>query len=176
MTNANASADAAKAARAQYDMAVNGARVEDKAAALAIVGQADGLVAEVSAYEAETHLTAPIAGEVSQVLVDAGELAPAGYPVMTLVDLSDAWVVLNVREDYLYHFKMGAQLTGTVPALDNKEVSLSVYYISVQADFATWRATRYSSGYDIKTFEIKMRPAKQVDDLRPGMSVLLSLN
>jgi HlyD family secretion protein len=176
MTKANASADAAKAARAQYDMAVNGARAEDKAAALAVVGQADGVVAEVSAYEAETHLKAPIAGEVSQVLVDIGELAPAGYPVMTLVDLSDAWVVLNVREDYLEHFKMGAKLTGTVPALGNKEVSLSVYFISVQADFATWRATRYSSGYDIKTFEIKMRPTEAVDGLRPGMSVLLGLN
>lgn len=176
MTNASASADAAKAARAQYEMAVNGSRAEDKAAALAIVGQADGLVAEIAAYKAETHITAPIAGEVSQVLVETGELAPAGYPVMTLVDLSDAWVVLNVREDYLAHFKMGEKITGTVPALDNQVISLSVYYISVQADFATWRATRYSSGYDIKTFEIKMRPDKPIDDLRPGMSVLLTLD
>jgi HlyD family secretion protein len=157
-------------------MAINGARTEDKAAALALVSQAKGVIAEVSAYKAETRLAAPIAGEVSHVLVDVGELAPTGFPVITLVDLSDSWVVLNVREDHLEHFKMGEQLTGSVPALGNKEVSLSVYFIAVQADFATWRATRYSSGYDIKTFEVKMRPSEQVKGLRPGMSVLLALD
>jgi HlyD family secretion protein len=173
-TNAKASTDAARAVRAQYDMAINGARAEDKAAALAVVGQAEGLVAEVSAYAAETQLTAPIAGEVAQVLVNPGELAPTGFPVITLVDLSDSWVVLNVREDHLVNFQMNAQWTGTVPALGGRELRLAVYYIAPQADFATWRATRYSSGYDIKTFEVKLRSSDPVDGLRPGMSVLLA--
>ncbi|WP_158969197.1 HlyD family secretion protein [Paraglaciecola sp. L3A3] len=175
-TNARTAADAASATRAQYDMALNGARGEDKAAALAVVAQAKGVIAEVSAFTSETHLIAPMSGEVSQVLVDPGELAPTGFPVITIVDLSDAWVVLNVREDHLLNFKMGAQLTGSVPALGDQKISLSVYYISPQAEFATWRATRYSDGYDIKTFEVKMRPDKLVDGLRPGMSVLLAIN
>jgi len=174
-TSAAAAADAARAARAQYDMALNGARAEDKAAALAVVGQAEGLIAEVSAYSAETHLTAPIAGEVTQVLIDSGELAPTGFPVITLVDLTDSWVVLNVREDHLINFQMNAQLTGTVPALGDREIELSVYFIAPLADFATWRATRYSSGYDIKTFEVKLRPIDAVDGLRPGMSVLIAI-
>jgi HlyD family secretion protein len=139
-----------------------------------VVGQAEGLVAEVSAYAAETQLTAPIAGEVAQVLVNPGELAPTGFPVITLVDLSDSWVVLNVREDHLVNFQMNAQWTGTVPALGGRELRLAVYYIAPQADFATWRATRYSSGYDIKTFEVKLRSSDPVDGLRPGMSVLLA--
>lgn len=172
-TNAKAAADAARAARAQYDMAVNGARSEDKAAATALVEQADGLVAEVTAYRAETQLTAPIAGQVSQVLVDPGELAPTGFPVVTLVDLTDSWVVLNVREDHLAKFQMNAAVTGTIPALGDRGFELSVYYISPLADFATWRATRYSSGYDIKTFEVRLRPREAIDGLRPGMSVLI---
>lgn len=172
-TNAKAAAAAARAARAQYDMAVNGARVEDKAAATALVGQADGVIAEVSAYREETQLTAPIAGEVSSVLIDVGELAPTGFPIVTLVDLSDSWVVLNVREDHLTHFQMHSSIRGIVPALGNRPIELTVYYIAPLADFATWRATRYSSGYDIKTFEVRLRPGEAIDGLRPGMSVLI---
>lgn len=175
-TRYKAANDAKKAARAQYDMALNGARTEDKAAALAMVNQAQGVIAEVSAYSEETHLKAPISGEVSQVLVDPGELAPAGFPVITIVDLTDSWVVLNVREDHLNHFKIGTKLAATVPALGNKKIFISVYYIAPQADFATWRATRYSSGYDIKTFEVKMRSDEIIDGLRPGMSVLLAID
>jgi HlyD family secretion protein len=176
VTMARAAEDAAKAAKAQYDMALNGAREEDKAAALAMVGEAEGVVAEVTAYKSETSLAAPISGEVSQVFIDEGELAPAGFPVITLVDLSDSWVVLNVREDHLMHFKKGTKLEASVPALGDRSIELSVFYIAVQADFATWRATRYSSGYDIKTFEVRLRPSEQIEDLRPGMSVLIALD
>jgi HlyD family secretion protein len=175
-TTATAAIDSARQARAQYDMSLNGARAEDKAAALAAVNQAQGFIDEIEAYTTETHLAAPIAGEVSEVLIDPGELAPTGYPVITLVDLTDAWVVLNVREDHLVNFKMEAKLNAVVPALANKELSLSVYFIAPQADFATWRATRYSSGYDIKTFEVHLRPNKAVDGLRPGMSVLFNID
>lgn len=174
-TAAIAANDAANAAKAQYDMSVNGAREQDKAAALAGVRQAEGVVQEVSAFVAETRITAPISGEVSQMLVDIGELAPTGFPLITLVDLRDSWVVLNVREDHLVNFKMNAKLGGTLPALGNQQISLEVYYISPQADFATWRATRYSSGYDVKTFEVRLRPNEQIDGMRPGMSVLLAL-
>jgi HlyD family secretion protein len=172
-TNYQAASDAERAARAQYDMTLNGARKEDKAAATAMVNQAEGVIAEVSAYSAETHLSAPISGQITQVLVDAGELAPTGFPVITIVDLSDSWVVLNVREDHLNNFRMNTNVIGTVPALGDQQISMSVYYIAPQAEFATWRATRYSSGYDIKTFEVRMRPDKPVDGLRPGMSVLI---
>ena len=48
-----------------------------------------------------------------------------------------------------------------------------VYYISPKGEYATWRATRQSSGYDIKTFEVRARPVQKVDGLRPGMSVLV---
>lgn len=172
-TSRKAASDAARAARAQYDMAVNGARAEDIAAATALVGETDGVIAEVSADLRETRLKAPVAGEVSSVLVEVGELAPTGFPVITLVDLNDTWVVLNVREDHLVKFQMDSTVTGSIPALGDRRVEFSVYYIAPLADFATWRATRYSSGYDIKTFEIRLRSTEAVEGLRPGMSVLI---
>ena len=64
--NYKAMAATEKAAKSQYDMAVAGAREEDKAAASALVQQAGGAVAEVASYLKETALVSPIDGEVSE--------------------------------------------------------------------------------------------------------------
>ena len=81
-------------------MAKNGARVEDKKAAAAMVQQAQGAVNEVESYKNEAQVVAPVAGEVQEVIPEAGELVNAGYPIVNIVDLSDVWVILNIRESY----------------------------------------------------------------------------
>jgi len=168
-----ASAEAlAKAARAQYDMALAGARVQDKEAAQAQVRQAEGAVAEVEAAREETLGRAPQAGEINKRMVDVGELVPAGYPVFTLIDTARTWVALNLRESQLHGLHVGQKLKGTVPALDGREVEFEVYFLNPAGDYATWRATRESSGYDVRSFEVRMRPVAAVPGLRPGMSVL----
>lgn len=171
-TNWRASAAQAEAARAQYDMAASGARTEDKAAAAAQVRQVDGVIAEVEAARAETQLRSPVGGEVANVLAKAGELSPQGVAVVTVVDLQDQWVVLNVREDQLQRFSVGAKFTGRLPALD-RTAEFSVYYLGVLPDFATWRTTRGSQGFDARTFEVRARPAAPIEGARPGMSVVV---
>jgi len=163
---------AGDAARAAYDMAVVGARREDKAAAAAMVRQAQGAVSEVEAWLAETTLRAPRDGEVSARNVEPGELTSPGYPVVSLVDLEDAWVVFHLREDRLARLKMGDRLLARVPAL-GRDVELRVSVISPLGDFATWRSTSASGGFDLKTFEVRARPLAPVDGLRPGMSAVV---
>ncbi len=165
--------DAAEAARAMYDMARRGARSEDREAAAALASQAAGAVSEVRSYLGETRLTAPRDGEVADVNVDPGELASAGYPVVTLVDLSDPWVVLQVREDRLHGLKVGDELRCRFPALGKQWVRLRVSTIAPMGDFATWRATNASGDFDLKTFEVRARPLAPVPGLRPGMSALV---
>jgi HlyD family secretion protein len=97
----------AVAAKAQYEMALHGARREDRQAAQAQASQVSGVVTEAEVAQSETRVKAPIAGEVGKVQIQAGELAPQGFPVITLVDLADAWAVLQVREDHLSGFAMG---------------------------------------------------------------------
>lgn len=172
MAQAKSARDLAAAAKAQYDMAQHGARREDKAAAAAQVKQAGGAVAEVEAYQAETRIKAPAAGEVVKVLVDPGELTPTGFPVVTLVDLSDTWAVFAVREDQLARFQKDAQFNATVPAL-HKQVAFKVSHLSPMGEFATWKAVRGSKGYDLRTFEVKARPLQPTPGLRPGMSVVI---
>ena len=165
--------DAMSAARAQYDLTQNGFRKEERTAAADVTRGAGAAVQEVGALAADTSLKSPISAEVDKVILHQGELASPGFPVMSLVNLDDVWAVFNLREDELAPIKIETQITGKVPALGGRTVTFAVYYISPRGEYATWRATRQSSGYDIKTFEVRARPVQKVDGLRPGMSVLV---
>lgn len=163
-----------RAARAQYDLAMEGARNEEKKAAAAKVQQAEGAVSEVEAYRSDAAIHSPVDGEVSTIIAEPGELIGSGYPVVTLLDLSDVWVTLNIREDLMPGIAMGSRLRGYVPALD-REIDLRITYIAPQADFATWSATRTQGGFDVRTFVVRAKPDGAVEHLRPGMSVLIKM-
>lgn len=163
----------AKAARSQYEMAVNGAENEDKQSAAAMVNRAKGAVSEVESYLSETRLVSPICGEVSDIFPQRGELIGSGAPIMSIVDLTDIWVVFNIREDMLAQIKMGKEIDAVVPALGNKTVKLKVSYIKAMASYATFKATKANDGFDVKTFEVRARPLQPVEGLRPGMSLMV---
>jgi HlyD family secretion protein len=163
----------AEAAYQAYTLAVEGARQEEKEAAAARVRIAEGAEREVRALAADTTIHSPHDGEVEQLLLQAGELAPQGFPVVTLVDMDDAWAVFHVREDLLRHFPKDAEITATVPALGDKEHSFRVTRVAAMGDFATWRATDAGKGYDMRSFEIEARPLAPIAGLRAGMSVLV---
>jgi len=173
-TSYRSAVDAANAARAQYDLTLNGFRREERVAAAATTRGAGAAVDAVDALAADTHLSAPISAEVDKIILHEGELASPDFPILTLVDLDDVWVVFNLRENELAHVRIGTQFTGKIPALGGRTLRFSVYYISPKGEYATWRATRESSGYDIKTFEVRARPLAKVEGLRPGMSVLVN--
>jgi HlyD family secretion protein len=161
-----------KAAQSQYDMAVNGARMEDKLAAAAQVGRARGAVQEVNSYIHETVQTAQMDGEVSDIYPKVGELVGTGSPIMSISMMNDMWGTFNVREDQLNDLKVGSELTAFVPAF-NKEIKMKVYYLKDQGSYAVWKATKASGQYDLKTFEVKARPVEKLDGLRPGMSLII---
>lgn len=161
------------AAKSQYDMAMNGAESEDKAAAMALVNRAKGAVMEVESYMLETTLTSPIDGEVSEIYPKRGELVGTGAPIMSIVDMNDIWFSFNVREDLLGSMKIGNTFTVKIPALDNQEVEVKVSYIKALASYATWKATKTSGQFDVKTFEVRARPTKKIANLRPGMTALV---
>lgn len=163
-----------RAAKSIYEKALKGARDEDKEAAGAMVAQAQGVVNEVSAYLNETEVKAPITGEIANIIAERGELVPAGYPVVNVVDLNDVWVSFNLKEELLADIKKGSVFTAKFPALGNEEVELIVTYIHVLGDYATWNATKTSGDFDMKTFEVHARPTEQKEGLRPGMSALVN--
>ena len=169
----NASIAQTQAAKSQYDMAVNGARKEDRAAAAALLEQAEGALQEIQGYMDELYLVAPSDGVVSAIYPKTGELVGQGAPIMSITDLKDIWFTFNIREDYLHSIKTGDKLTLSIPALDGSEYMATVNYIKVRDSYATWRASKETGEYDAKTFEVRAVPEKIIDGIRPGMTVLV---
>ena len=161
-----------KAAQSQYDMALNGAREEDKLAAAAQVARARGAVQEVNSYIGETVQVAQMAGEVSDIYPKVGELVGTGSPIMTISIMDDMWGTFSIREDQLKDIAIGTELSVYVPAFD-KDIKMKVYYMKDQGSYAVWKATKANGQYDLKTFEVKARPVEAFDGLRPGMSLIL---
>jgi HlyD family secretion protein len=164
-----------EAAKSIWQKAVKGARDEDKNAAGALVKRADAVIEEVEIYKEEINIKSPICGEVSNIIAEEGELVPNGYPVVTIIDLNDIWFSFNIKETYLDKFKKGTEFNVKVPGIGNKEIKLKVSYINPLGDFATWKATKTSGDFDIRTFEIHARPVAKVEGLRPGMSALTTI-
>lgn len=162
-----------EAAKALYDMAVRGARQEDKTSAEAMMNKAEGAVDEVEAYLKETKLKAPLKSEVAGIVPGVGELVTPGFPIVTLVDLNDVWVTFNLREDLLSDIRMGSFVRAKFPALNNREIKLKINYITALGQYATWHATKASGDFDLKTFEVRARPMRKIAGLRPGMSALV---
>lgn len=160
------------AAKSQYDMAVNGARQEERQAAAAQVGRARGAIQEVNSYIGETVQVAQMAGEVTDVFPKVGELVGTGSPIMSIAIMDDMWGTFNVREDFLADIKIGSEINVFVPAF-NKDMKMKVYYLKDQGSYAVWKATKASGQYDLKTFEVKARPVDALEGLRPGMSLIL---
>ena len=161
-----------KAAQSQYDMAVNGARAEERRAASATAGQARGAVQEVTSYINETVQIAQMAGEVTDVYPKVGELVGTGSPIMSIAVMDDQWATFNIREDQLTGVQIGTDMTVQIPALD-KELKMKVYHMKDKGSFAAWKATKASGQYDQKTFEVKARPVEKIEGVRPGMSVIM---
>ena len=175
-----ATQDQTEAARLQYELAMEGARSEDKSAATAQVAQVDAQLEEAMVAKEEANLKSPISGIVDTVIVNAGEVIGQGVPLLTLVNTNDQWVVLNVTESNLNQFAIGQRFMGTIPALSSPEKpytkQFTVYATSTLSDFATWRPTNNDDGFDVRTFEVKARPTAPDRRIRSGMSVVVRLN
>ena len=161
-----------QAAQDNYNMLVTGSRIEDKLSAAANVKRAMGANDEVQSYLKENTIVAPIDGVITEINVEEGELVGAGYPIVTIVDDNDCWVVFNLREDLLAKIKDGTEFNVKIPAIGKEPVKVRVNYISVMGDFANWRATKAKGDFDMKTFEVRVVPVEKVDGLRAGMSAV----
>lgn len=163
-----------RAARSQYDMAVNGARLEDKAAAGAQVQRAQGFVSEVTSYMDETVLLATADGVVTEIFPEPGELVGTGAPIMNVSCTNDVWFTFNIREDLLPGLTVGTETEVYLPAFD-KRIPVRITKMKDVGTFAVWKATKALDGFDLKTFEVKARPlnAEGLENVRGGMSVIM---
>jgi HlyD family secretion protein len=160
-------------AQSAYDQAVNGYTKEERAIAKANVEKANADIQSVQSVIDQLVVYAPVATQVYQRNVEPGEYVSPGVPLVTLIDLADVWIHFDLREDLVKGLKVGDRFDVHIPALDDRRVTVEVKLVATKGEYASWRATRASGDFDLRTFSIRAYPVQPVPELRPGMSAYL---
>jgi HlyD family secretion protein len=171
--NLHASQRALDQAKSAYEQAVNGYTAEERAIAVANVNKAEADVQSVQAIIDQMTIYAPIAAQVYTRNVEPGEYISPGVPLVTLVDLGDMWIHFDLREDLVKTLKIGDRFEVRIPALADRRITVEVKLIATKGEYASWRATRATGDFDLRTFSIRAYPVDKVTELRPGMSAYL---
>jgi len=161
-----------ESAQAALQLTTTGASPEERALAAAQVEQAEAALNQRDVDVGELTIRAPIAAQVTTRVASLGENFSAGSPLFSLIDMGNVWFTFNLREDLLSGLKIGDTFDVTVPALKAQLVPVRVTMINVQGQYATWRATRATGDFDLRTFEVRARPTQPIEGLRPGMSAI----
>jgi len=160
-------------AKSAYEQAVNGYTKEEHEIAAAAVKKAVADITAVQSIIEQMVVYAPVASQVYQRNVEPGEYVSPGVPLITLIDLDDMWIHFDLREDLVKTLKVGDRLDVRIPALADRRITVEVKLIATKGEYASWRATRATGDFDLRTFSIRAYPVDKVPDLRPGMSAYL---
>jgi HlyD family secretion protein len=171
--NLHESERAVDQAKSAYDQAVNGYTKEEREIGRVNVEKAKADIQAVQSIVDQMTVYAPIAVQVYQRNVEPGEYVSPGVPLVTLIDLADVWVHFDLREDLVKTLKVGDRFDVRIPALGDRSVTVEVKLIATKGEYASWRATRATGDFDLRTFSIRAYPVTPVPELRPGMSAYL---
>lgn len=165
-----------QSAKANLDQAQHGDRIEQRKIYDAQLQQAEEQLKQLKIQSDDLQLRAPVEGEIGSIPAEVGELFNANSPLLTIIRLSQAYFVFNIREDIMTNVHKGDHIMLDVPALGHKKIEAEVRYIAPMGDYATKRATRATGDFDLKTFEVRLYPITPVEGLRAGMSTLWKLD
>lgn len=138
----------AKAALAQTEAMVEAAQSR--------VQQAQAAVQQASLAKKDAQVRAPYDGQVVSKLIDAGDLASPGVPLLTVEQEGLFHATLVLPERHIQAVKVGQQVKVRVPALDNLEVTGEVQRIIPAADARS------------RSFEVKVGMPQELN-LKSGM-------
>jgi HlyD family secretion protein len=160
-------------ARSAYEQAVNGYTAEERQIAAANVQKAIADIKAVQSIVDQMVVYAPVASQVYKRNVEPGEYVSPGVPLISLIDLDDVWIHFDLREDLVRGLNVGDRFDVRVPALGDRRVTVEVKLIATKGEYASWRATRATGDFDLRTFAIRAYPVEKLPELRPGMSAYL---
>jgi HlyD family secretion protein len=160
-------------AKSAYEQVVNGYTAEERQISAANVQKAVADIAAVQSIIDQMVITAPVASQVYKRNVEPGEYVSPGVPLVTLIDLNDLWIHFDLREDLVKTLKIGDRFDVRIPALADRRITVEVKLIATKGEYASWRATRATGDFDLRTFAIRAYPVEKVPELRPGMSAYM---
>ncbi len=165
--------------QADYDLAVtnlNSALAEYNASqshlssSQARLKEAEAALAFQKARLNDTIIKAPISGVVTFRALEPGEFVSPGMTIVTVVDMKNLWVRVDVEESLVGLIGLGGEARITLDAAPEKVIDGNISEIGRYAQFATQRDVRHGQ-QDIKTFHVKIRVEDTDNMLKPGMTV-----
>ena len=164
-----AAMDRVRSAREALARLEAGTRPEEIQTARARVAAADAQIAVLEKSERDATVIAPIAGIVTQKLVDAGEIVARGTPLVVITDLDHAWANLFVPEPMVPRVTIGQAATVLTdaggPGLEGK-----VTFVSPRAEF-TPRNVQTAEERSKLVYRIKVTVDNSAGVLKLGMPV-----
>lgn len=161
-------------AKSNYQLVLRGADPEVKNMASALLEQSQQSAEFIRLAAGELDLYAPRSGIISSLLISEGEISSLGYPILTIMDPSNYKAIFQVRQDDIQLFKMGKKFTAKIPGVSSESIELEVSYIAPMLDFANWIPSKDRGKFDLKTFEVHLKPLEKIDELHPGMTLSIS--
>jgi HlyD family secretion protein len=125
------------AAQAQLDLLLAGAMEEEIQAAEAAVDKAHVALEQAQLQLEWATLAAPMAGTVTALDVEVGEVVSPGQPVIVLSDLSALEVDVSLDETEVVHVAVGQEARITIDAFPGVELVGEVTYIAPKADVSS---------------------------------------
>jgi len=161
--------DRVRSAREALARLEAGTRPEEIQTARARVAAADAQIAVLEKSERDAAVISPIAGIVTQKLVDAGEIVARGTPLVVITDLDHAWANLFVPEPMVPRVTIGQAATVLTdaggPGLEGK-----VTFVSPRAEF-TPRNVQTAEERSKLVYRIKVTVDNSAGVLKLGMPV-----
>lgn len=104
----------------QLTLVDEGARIEEKQAAQAQLVQAQAQVQYLKIMLSYTHLSSPCNCLVSGKMINVGEMAAPGYPLLTLVDNNNIFFEAQVSEKDNANIKAGQEVIINIDGIPNR--------------------------------------------------------
>jgi membrane fusion protein (multidrug efflux system) len=128
---------------------------------------------------AETRITSPIDGVVSQVIADPGERVQPGQPIVIVNDPQDVWIEANIEETSIRDVRIGQPVEVAVDAYPQRTFTGKVWQIgaATRSEFAIIPAGSASAHF-IKVTQrlpVKIAVENREELLKPGMMVVVGI-
>lgn len=149
------------AAQAEYAEVSNGARMEQQKMALGQKERALGAVSEVNVAAQERFILAPQAMSIETINLKVGELALAGYSLVSGYLIDDTYFRLTVPEGQIKDFEKGSIKTLNLPYLNNKEIKATVVTVKALTSYADINTAYPDFEQHESLFEVRLKPVNK---------------
>ena len=159
----------AHARKSASEAQLNQAENQLKSSRASLIESEANLSYNIAKFDDAT-MTSPISGTIVLKALEKGELVSPGMTVLTIVDMGDLYVRVDLDETLINSIALNSEAVIRAEGSLKTEFKGTVSEIGRYAEFATQRdVTR--GRQDIRTFRIKIKLGDTGGRLKPGMTV-----